>query len=59
MDTSRLTRVSEIEWRIAPRGAMRVPGVLYASEALLRDMDEKVVEQVCNVASLPGIVQAS
>ena len=59
MDTTRLTRVSEIEWRIAPRGAMRVPGVLYASEALLRDMDEKVVEQVCNVASLPGIVQAS
>lgn len=59
MDTSRLTRVSEIEWRIAPRGAMRVPGVLYASETLLRDMDDKVFEQVCNVASLPGIVQAS
>ena len=59
MDTSRLTRVSEFEWRIAPRGPMRVPGVLYASETLLRGMDDKVFEQVCNVASLPGIVQAS
>ena len=46
MDTSRLTRVSEFEWRIAPRGPMRVPGVLYASETLLRDMDDKVFEQV-------------
>ncbi len=59
MDTSHLTRVSEFEWRIAPQGPMRVPGVLYASETLLRDMDDKVFEQVCNVASLPGIVQAS
>ncbi len=59
MDTSRLTRVSEFEWHIPPRGAMHVPGVLYASEPLLRDMDDKVYEQVCNVATLPGIVQAS
>ncbi|MCU0937333.1 MAG: RtcB family protein [Gammaproteobacteria bacterium] len=59
MDTSRLTRVSEFEWHVPPRGAMRVPGVLYASEPLLRDMDDKVYEQVCNVATLPGIVQAS
>jgi tRNA-splicing ligase RtcB len=33
--------------------------VLYASERLLREMDEKVYEQVCNVATLPGIVQAA
>jgi len=38
---------------------MRVPGILYASEDLLRDMDDKVAEQVINVASLPGIVKAS
>jgi tRNA-splicing ligase RtcB len=38
---------------------MRVPGVLFASEALVRGMDDKVFEQVSNVATLPGIVGAS
>jgi tRNA-splicing ligase RtcB len=38
---------------------MRVPGVIYASEALVRDMDRKVYEQAVNVATLPGIVGAS
>ena len=37
---------------------MRVPAVLYASEALVRDMDHKVYEQAVNVATLPGIVRA-
>jgi len=27
-----------------------VPGVIYASESLIRDMDEKVREQLSNVA---------
>ncbi len=38
---------------------MRVPGVIYADEALVRAMDDKVPEQVANVAALPGIVKAS
>ena len=38
---------------------MRVPAVIYASEALIRDMDDKVYEQAVNVATLPGIVKAS
>jgi tRNA-splicing ligase RtcB len=38
---------------------MRVPGVIYGSEALVGDMDEKVREQVTNVAMLPGIQRAS
>ena len=59
MDTSLLTRKSEYEWWIAPFGRMRVPAVIYASEALVRDMDMKVYEQVTNVAMLPGIVKAS
>jgi len=54
-----LTRVSDTEWRIEPQGGMRVPGVVYASEALVSAMDDKVFEQVRNVASLPGIVRAS
>jgi tRNA-splicing ligase RtcB (3'-phosphate/5'-hydroxy nucleic acid ligase) len=59
MDTSRLQRVSDVEWHIAPHGRMRVPGVIYASRALIEGMDDKVGEQVANVAALPGIVQAS
>ncbi|MEE9210747.1 MAG: RtcB family protein, partial [Kiloniellales bacterium] len=59
MDTAKLTRVNEFEWRIEPSGAMRVPGVIFADEDLIADMDEKVFEQVVNVATLPGIVKAS
>ena len=38
---------------------MRVPAIIYADENLIRDMDDKVYEQAANVATLPGIVQAS
>ena len=59
MDSSRLQRKSDHEWWIQPFGKMRVPAVIFASEALIRDMDDKVYEQVTNVATLPGIVRAS
>ena len=59
MDTKRLKRVSEYEWRIERAGKMRVDGVIFASAKLIRDMDEKVYEQITNVAALPGIVRAS
>src|SRR5881628_1883212 len=59
MDLARLHRRSECEWEIAPAGKMHVPAVIYATEPLIRDMDDKVFEQVTNVAALPGIVKAS
>jgi tRNA-splicing ligase RtcB (3'-phosphate/5'-hydroxy nucleic acid ligase) len=59
MDLSLLKRRAELEWEIEPRGRMRVPGVLFASEELVRAMDHKVYEQVSNVATLPGIQTAS
>jgi tRNA-splicing ligase RtcB len=59
VDTSTLTRISDYEWRIEPQGDMRVPGILFASRGLIEAMDEKVREQVSNVAALPGIVTAS
>lgn len=59
MDLSLLKQQSPFEWHIPPIGAMRVPGVIYANEMLIRDMDMKVYEQVTNVATLPGIVKAS
>ncbi|MFF4353155.1 RtcB family protein [Streptomyces sp. NPDC001530] len=45
-------------FRMDPHGQMRVPGVVFASRKLLRDA-EKSLEQVANVATLPGIVGAS
>jgi tRNA-splicing ligase RtcB len=59
MDLSLARRRSEFAWEIEPHGGMRVPGVIYASEQLMREMDHKVYEQVVNVAALPGIVKAS
>ena len=59
MELDLLTRRAEYEWEIAPRGRMRVPAILFASEALVRQMDRKVYEQAVNVAMLPGIVGAS
>ena len=59
MDTKRLKRVSEYEWRIERAGKMQVDGVIFGSAELIRQMDEKVREQVSNVAALPGIVKAS
>jgi tRNA-splicing ligase RtcB len=58
MDLNRLTRLSEYAWRIEPVDAMRAPVIIYADEALIRAMDEKVREQAANVARLPGIVGA-
>ncbi|HLY95997.1 MAG TPA: RtcB family protein, partial [Sideroxyarcus sp.] len=59
MDLALFEREADFKWRIKPFGRMRVPGVIFASEALLRQMDAKVYEQVTNVAMLPGIVEAS
>jgi tRNA-splicing ligase RtcB len=59
MELSRLQQRAENEWWIAPYGKMRVPGIIFASASLIRDMDDKVYEQVSNVATLPGIIKAS
>ena len=59
MDLTRLEPVSDVAWRIPRRGAMRVPGLLFGGRDLIEAMDDKVFEQVCNVACLPGILKAS
>ncbi len=59
MDPQSFSRRSEFEWWIETHGPMRVPGIIYAGEPLIRDMDEKVREQLVHVASLPGIQRAA
>jgi tRNA-splicing ligase RtcB len=64
--TSRVTAVGRLvheapyRFRIERHGVMRVPGVVYASPELLpAAANDKALEQVANVACLPGIVRAS
>ena len=54
-----IIRVSETVWEIpvSYKDGMRVPARIYATEKLLRDMDEGVIDQVTNVATLPGILK--
>jgi len=59
MDLQSLTRLSDFEWCIEPTGRMRVPGIIYAGEQLVHDMDDKVREQLTNVDTLPGIQRAA
>lgn len=59
MDIARLKQIDDYQWMIPPQGKMRVPAILYADRALIEAMDEKVYVQASNVATLPGIVQAS
>ena len=59
MEASRLHQVSNCEWRLEPAGAMRVPAVVYGEESLIAEMDDKVFEQIRNVACLPGIADAA
>ncbi len=60
-----IRKVNDYEWEIPKSGDMRVPGKIYASEAILKPLlDQKghewnALEQVRNVASLPGIVKAA
>lgn len=55
-----LSADTPFRWTLARQGAMRVPGVIFASEALLPSaFNDRSIEQVMNVATLPGIVKAS
>lgn len=55
-----LKKIDDYRWEIPATGGMRVPGRIFASEAMLPKIkDDKAAEQVANVAHLPGIVGAS
>jgi len=53
----RLVRKSDFLWEIPREGGMRVPGRVLASDALMAAIrDDVALQQVANVAHLPGIV---
>jgi tRNA-splicing ligase RtcB len=63
METQPVVEIVEearCRFRIPRRGGMRVPGVVFATRALLPEASgDQALQQVVNVASLPGIVEAS
>ena len=59
MELQQFSRHTDYSWHIEPQGEMRVPALIYGDERLIREMDQKVFEQITNVATLPGIVKAA
>ena len=56
-----ITRVGPFEWEV-PQGFvpdMRVPGRFFLSDALMETLEEGAVQQLANVATMPGIVKNS
>ena len=55
-----LKKLSEFEWEIPKEGKMKVPGRIFASDKIIEDIKkDKTLEQVKNVACLPGIIKHS
>ena len=55
-----LERLDQHRWRIPRQGQMRVDGLVYADAAMIDDIrHDASLQQVANVAHLPGIVAAS
>jgi len=53
----RVRRLGDVLWEIPCRGRMRVPGRIYADESLLAlGKEDRSLQQVANVAELPGVV---
>ena len=55
-----LKKIDECRWMVPQTGGMKVPGIIYSSERLIKEMGaDESPKQVANVAHLPGIVKYS
>jgi tRNA-splicing ligase RtcB len=59
--TEKLKRIdsTRIEVPADYKPGMRVKGIIYVDDVLERKLESACIEQVANVATLPGIVRAS
>uniref|UniRef100_A0A7V2F6H9 tRNA-splicing ligase RtcB n=1 Tax=Rhodothermus marinus TaxID=29549 RepID=A0A7V2F6H9_RHOMR len=58
MTTLRFEKIHDYLWEIPKSGGMQVPARIYASEKILRELQEdQAPQQAVNVAHLPGIVK--
>ena len=55
-----LEQIDDVRWRIPKTGGMRVEGIIYTDQDLVKSLkSDGSLRQVVNVAHLPGIVKAS
>jgi len=62
IEPSQLERIDDFRWKLPKsfQSGMRVDGIIYAGESMIKDIcRDNAVEQVANVATLPGIVKGS
>jgi tRNA-splicing ligase RtcB len=60
MDMTHLKKLDDYTWTVPlAAGEKRAEVRLYGSQPLLASMDDKVLEQITNVAQLPGLVGAA
>ena len=52
----KLKKIDENIYELPKEGKMLVPGRIFVSDKLLKDVEETCIKQVANVAQLPGIV---
>ena len=56
----KIKQLDEFRWQVPKAGNMLVPGIVYTSARMLEQLhQEDALQQVANVACLPGIVNAS
>jgi tRNA-splicing ligase RtcB len=60
MSEIKIQKMDDHRWLIPASGGMRVPGIVYSSERLMKDMGrDESPKQVAHVAHLPGILNYS
>jgi len=60
MNRFKLEKIDDYRWRVPKENGMRVEGRIYASEEMLSQIEkDNAIQQVKNVAYLPGIVNYS
>ncbi|MGH7753902.1 MAG: RtcB family protein, partial [Gemmatimonadales bacterium] len=52
--------IDPYRWRVRKQGGMRTEGLIFADAGLMHDLEgDQCIQQVANVAHLPGIVGPS
>ncbi len=53
-------KISDYIWKVEQKDGMRVPAYIYSDDSLIEDINEdKAIQQISNVARLPGILKAA
>ncbi len=55
----KLKQSAKCQWRLEPFGDMKVPAIIFGDRSIIADIDDNIIQQAVNVATLPGIVTAS